>query len=306
MTTVSSGAFSTSRCLEQALVMVADALSDAPLYYGHGTDNPEDEALYLVVAVLGMDFTALDFAAPLSDQQWSTIETALRERIEQRRPVAYITQRAWFAGYEWYCDERVIIPRSPIAELIEQGFAPWREPDAVRSVLDLCCGSGCMGLAAGLYLPQAQIDLVDIDADALAVAAINQQRHGLQARTQLFQSDLLSALPLRRYDVIISNPPYVDAEDMTDLPEEYWHEPRLALVAGDDGLDLARRILTQAADFLAPDGVLILEVGNSADALAAAFPQLPFIWLEFARGGHGVCVLPASALREGFDESSRA
>jgi len=279
--------------LEVALTQVAEALDAVPLCYGHGTDNAGDEAVYLVCALLDLDFAELPLAQCLTLEQWARVQSALRERIDARRPVAYITGRAWFAGYEWTCDERVLIPRSPLAELIENGFSPWQRPEQIHRVLDLCCGSGCLGLAAALYLPTAAVDLVDIDADALAVAECNVQRHGLAQRTQLYQGDLFQALPQRRYEVIISNPPYVDAADMADLPAEYLHEPSVALAAGQDGLDLAHRILAEAARYLTPDGVLIMEVGNSAPALEQAYPTLPFVWLEFARGGHGVCLLHA-------------
>jgi ribosomal protein L3 glutamine methyltransferase len=282
--------------LGDAIVAVAAMLSDAPLCYGHGTDNPDDEAVYLVGALLGLDFSALDDARPISSAEWGRIEAALSQRVHERLPVAYITGRAWFAQLEWHCDPRVIIPRSPLAELIENSFSPWLAPGQVRRVLDLCCGSGCIGLATAVHLPACAVDLVDIDAGALAVARQNQARYALADRTRVLAGDLFAPLGEHRYDLILSNPPYVDAEDMAALPPEYHHEPVLALAAGDDGLLLARRIIDGSRRHLTDDGVLVLEVGNSAAALEAAFPALPFLWLEFERGGHGVCLLHARDL----------
>jgi len=282
--------------LGDVIAAVARILHAAPLYYGHGTDNPDDEAVYLIGALLGLDFAALDASRVISGAEWHRIEQALSQRIDARLPVAYITGRAWFAGLEWHCDARVIIPRSPLAELIENSFLPWIEPTRIHRVLDLCCGSGCIGLATAVYLPGCAVDLVDIDAGAVAVARQNQARYTLADRTRLLVGDLFAPLSPERYDLILSNPPYVDAEDMAALPQEYRHEPALALAAGEDGLLLARRIIAESRRHLTDDGVLILEVGNSAAALEAAFPALPFLWLEFERGGHGVCLLHARDL----------
>jgi ribosomal protein L3 glutamine methyltransferase len=210
--------------------------------------------------------------------------------------VPYLTGEAWFAGMPFYVNPSVLIPRSPIAELIERGFYPWAHTPPER-VLDLCCGGGCIGIACANYLPDTRVDLADISSDALVVAEDNIRRYGLEERVSCYQGDLFSALPEGRcYDLIVCNPPYVDAADMASLPAEYLHEPVLALAAGKDGLDLLRVILAQAADYLNEQGILIVEVGNSWQALEQAFPHLPFMWFEFERGGHGVFLLDRAQL----------
>ena len=221
------------------------------------------------------------------------IETRCHERI----PLAYLTNEAWFAGLPFTVDERVIIPRSPIAELIDQGFQPWLSSQPT-SVLDLCAGSGCIGIACAIHLG-SQVDLVELSPEALALAEHNIQRHQLTASVKAIESDLFARVD-GRYDLIVSNPPYVNAEDLASMPAEYHHEPVMALAAGTDGLDIARKILAQSADYLTEQGVLVLEVGNSELALEKAFPSVPFLWLEFARGGNGVCVITRQELLEHF------
>lgn len=265
----------------------------AGLVYGHGTDNAYDDALQLILHVLHLpyDIEPAMLDCRLTRREREMLVVNLSTRIEQRIPVPYLTGEAWFAGLRFKVDERVLIPRSPIAELIEQGFQPWLGEHEPERILDLCTGSGCIGIACALAFDDAQVDCTDLSADALAVAKDNVARYGLEERVALIRSDLFAALNGRTYDLIVSNPPYVDREDMDALAEEFRHEPALALASGDDGLDAARDILTQAARYLTPGGLLVLEVGNSWPALEAAFPDLPFTWLEFERGGHGVLAI---------------
>ena len=270
----------------------------AKLFYGHGTDNPWDEAEQLVLH-------AIHLAPPLGDE-WldARLTTAERERvvaniqrrIEARIPAAYITGQAWFAGLPYSVDERVLVPRSPIGELIDKHFSPWlmNEP---QQILDLCTGSGCIGIACAHVFPDAEVQLSDISFDALAVAEENIQQHGVTERVFAIQSDLFENLLGQRFDLIVSNPPYVDADDMASLPDEFHAEPELGLASGDDGLDFTRRLLTEALDHLTDDGLLVVEVGNSWPALEEAYPELSFTWVEFERGGHGVFVLTAQELR---------
>lgn len=271
----------------------------AGLWFGHGTDNAVDEAAELVFYAAGLRHeqgASVYDLVPAAAQRQAALELFER-RVRERVPAAYLTRRMWFAGHEFYVDERVLVPRSPMAELIEARFEPWIAAESIGRVLDIGTGSGCIAIAAALALPQAQVDAVDISEDALAVAAINIRRHGLGARVRALRSDVFEALAGERYDVIVSNPPYVGDAEMASLPEEYLREPAGGLHGGRDGLDIVRRILEQAGAHLQPGGVLIVEVGNSEEALIEAYPQVPFTWLEFARGGGGVFVLTADQVQ---------
>ncbi len=274
------------------------------LYFGHGTDNAWDEAVQLVLNAVHLpwDTDAQVLDARLTRSEKRRVLEYLRQRVVERKPLPYITGEAWFMGLPFSVDERVLIPRSPIAELVEQAFAPWLRPGPVSRVLDLCTGSGCIGIATALMMPEAEVDLVDISTDALDVARINIQRHQLEDRVQALQSDLFDALQGRRYDLIVSNPPYVDAADLGSMPDEYRHEPALALGSGDDGLDITRRILRESGRYLEEDGLLVVEVGNSEIHLMEQYPELPLTWVDLETGGNGVFVITAAELRAHVDK----
>ncbi len=293
----------------EGLVTIGDWLrwtysrfNEHELFFGHGSDNSWDEACHLVLQALELpwDFDASLYHCRLTETEKRRLHTLVQCRIEQRMPTPYLLNKAWFCDLPFYVDERVLVPRSPIAELIRNGFQPWMGHTPVNRILDLCTGSGCIGIACAESYQEAQVDLLDLSSDALEVANINIDRFSLWDRVQTIKSDLFSALSERekkpRYQIIVTNPPYVDAEDMSDLPEEYHHEPELGLTAGHDGLDLARIILREARDYLTDDGILVMEVGNSCFALDEAFPDVPFTWVEFEQGGHGVCLLTAADL----------
>lgn len=287
------------RTVEDLIRHGASQFSMANVWFGHGTDNAVDEAAELVFFGAGLSHEDAPkvYARELSSRQREEVLQLFERRIRERVPVAYLTHRMWFAGHEFYVDERVLVPRSPIAELIEAGFEPWIDAASIRSVLDIGTGSGCIAIAAALALPQAQVDAADISDDALAVTRINIERHQVMDRVRAVRSDVFDGVAGRRYDVIVTNPPYVGSEELAGLPDEYQREPRLGLYGGDDGLDIVRRILAQAGDHLEPHGILVAEVGNSEHALVDAFPHVPFTWLEFARGGGGVFLLTADELK---------
>ncbi|VAW64607.1 Ribosomal protein L3 N(5)-glutamine methyltransferase [hydrothermal vent metagenome] len=274
--------------------------NQAELFYGHGMASALDEVVYLCLFALHLphDFSESYFDCALSADEKESVYRLLMRRIDERVPASYLTGEAWFAGLPFYVNKDVLVPRSPIAELIEKRFEPWIEAESVENILDLCCGSGCIGIAAAYAFDWAYVDLVDISPAAIEVAEENIQRHRLDERVSAIESDLFQNVPSRHYDVIVSNPPYVDAQDMAGLPDEYLHEPELGLAAGDDGLDLVVPMLQQARQYLTDQGVLIVEVGNSQYALQQAYPHVPFYWLEFERGGSGIFLLTAEQLDE--------
>ncbi|EMW6872975.1 50S ribosomal protein L3 N(5)-glutamine methyltransferase [Providencia vermicola] len=271
----------------------------ANVYYGHGTDNAWDEALQLVLPTLYLPLDIPDelLTSRLTPTERHRIVERVLRRINERIPVAYLTNRSWFCGHEFYVDERVLIPRSPIGELINNHFVGLLA-DEPQTILDMCTGSGCIAIACAYEFPEAEVDAVDISTDVLAVTEQNIANHGLEHRVIPILSDLFRDMPDVKYDLIVTNPPYVDAEDMDDLPEEFRVEPELALAAGSDGLKLVRRILANAPRFLTEDGVLVCEVGNSMVHLIEQYPEIPFIWLEFEYGGDGVFMLTREQLVE--------
>ena len=275
----------------------ASEFARGKIWFGHGADNAWDEALLLVLTELGLalELESEVLEARLTRRERQRLLDLVARRVSERLPVAYLTGEAWFAGLPFHVSPAVLVPRSPIAELIELGFQPWldREP---AHILDLCTGSGCIGIACAMAFPDAEVVLADLSPEALEIARRNIERHGLGHRVREVESDLFEALRGEEFDLIVSNPPYVDAEDLASMPPEYHHEPRLGLAAGVDGLDLVRRLLAEAADHLSAEGLLVVEVGNSAAALERAYPQLPFTWVELSRGGDGVFTLTSAEL----------
>jgi ribosomal protein L3 glutamine methyltransferase len=266
----------------------------ARLTYGHGTHAPGEDAAWLLTRVLKTPHERLGavLGRSLTERQRDLAERIVEERIRTRKPMAYLLKEAWLGDHRFYVDERVIVPRSFIAELLRDQLAPWiDEPKRIRSAMDMCTGSGCLSILLALAFPRARVNAVDIDARALAVARRNVRAYGLEGRLELLRSDAFDDLPPRQHDLIVSNPPYVDAPSMARLPQEYRHEPRLALESGRDGLDFTRRILRDAPRFLRPDGVLIVEIGHNRRALERAFPATPFTWLDTSAGEDFVFLL---------------
>jgi ribosomal protein L3 glutamine methyltransferase len=281
------------------IAQAAQRLRRARVFFGHGTDNARDEAAFLVLHALALPPGGGPelYRRRVGVRAAAGARELISQRIATRVPAAYLTGVAYFAGLPFTVDARVLIPRSPLAELIEHGFAPWMNPAGIRRVLDVGTGSGCIAIACAHYLRQVHVDALDVSAEALEVAGENVRRHRLTRRVHLVRSDHFRALKNARYDIIVANPPYVGKAELHALPAEYRHEPQLALAAGRDGLDSIRIILSQAARHLNPGGVLIVEVGNTEQAVRCAWPQLPFVWLQFGRGGGGVFLLTRAALQ---------
>ncbi len=280
--------------LRDWLRFTVSAFNEAQLSFGHGSGNAYDEAVYLILHTLHLPLDTLEpfLDARLTPHERNALLTLLNQRVETRLPAAYLTHEAWLGDFRFYVDERVIVPRSFISELLREQFSPWiGEPDNISYVLDLCTGSGCLAIIAAHAFPYAEVDAVDISPDALAVAQQNITDYGLQDRVHAIVSDLFANLKGRQYDLIISNPPYVDAESVATLPPEYRHEPELALGSGNDGLDATRAILQNAAQYLTENGVLVVEIGHNRDVLEAVYPDLPFTWLDVTAGDQFVFML---------------
>lgn len=289
------------RTIRDLLRFGVSRFNEAGLAFGHGSDNALDEAAYLIMHTLRLPLDRLDgfLDATLTEREVDTVLDVLRQRIERRVPAAYLTHEAWLGEHRFYVDERVIVPRSHIAELLRENLSPWvADANAVTHALDLCTGSACLAILLALAFPNARVDATELSSDALAVAGKNVEDYRLHARVQLYRGDLFHGLEDRRYQLIVSNPPYVDAAAMAALPAEYRAEPQMALAAGGDGLDVVRRILAQSAQYLTADGILIVEVGRDRPALEAAFPALPFTWIATAAGEDLVFCLTAQDLAD--------
>ncbi len=280
--------------LRDWLRYAVSTFTEAELTFGHGSENAYDEAAYLLLHTLHLPLDTLEpfLDAKLTAQEKTTLLDIFQRRVEQRIPAAYLTHEAWLGEFKFYVDERVIVPRSFIAELLRERLLPWvADADNTTSVLDLCTGSGCLAILAAMAFPNAQVDAVDLSPEALEVAQHNLIDYQLHNQISLIQSNLFAQLGGKQYDIIISNPPYVDAESVAALPAEYLHEPKLALGSGNDGLDATREILKQAAAHLTPHGILIVEIGHNRDVLEAAYPDLPFTWLDVSAGDQFVFLL---------------
>ena len=267
--------------LEDMVAQVESKLANAGLFFGHGTDNALDEAVWLVLAAGGFDVGDSEppWESTLREEQIQDIQKLLARRLTTRQPLAYLINRAWFAGHEFFIDQRAIVPRSHIGEWIPERFEPWLPTDDAASILDLCTGSGCIAVALALAFPEARVDATDLSRAALEVAAINAKRHEVTDRVRLLQGDLFSAVQDQRYDLIVCNPPYVSDELMSGLPEEYRFEPELAFTGGIKGIDFIERLLREVSNYLAPQGLLIVEAGSAQSAVEDAYPNLPFMWL---------------------------
>ncbi|GGP28084.1 50S ribosomal protein L3 N(5)-glutamine methyltransferase [Silvimonas amylolytica] len=291
------------------LVTVRDCLrfavsrfKDANLFYGHGTDNAYDEAAWLILSMLGLPLDRLEpfLDARLLSQELEKVIEAIRQRAEEHIPTAYLTHEAWLGEYKFYVDQRTIVPRSFIAEILREGaLEPWIEhPELVHRALDLCTGSGCLAILVADHFPDAEVDAIDLSPDALDVAEINVAEYNLGERIHLIDSDLFTEVEGETYDLIVSNPPYVDAPSMDELPQEYRHEPEMALGSGDDGLDITRKIIESATTYLNEMGVLMVEIGHNRDVLEAAYPTLPFVWIDTTSGDGFVFLLTREMLVE--------
>ena len=283
--------------LQEIIQQFAARLDSVDLCYGHGTDNPLDEAFYLIYGLLGIDFADEQAAQnELKPEQEAMLEAALKRRIGERIPTAYLVGRAWFAGHEFYCDQRALVPRSPVAELINGEFEPLLHEPAGK-ILDLCTGGGSIGIATALIWPECEVDLADISGDALDLAKKNIALHGLGGRVRTIQSDLFGDID-SRYDLIVANPPYVPVQEYDELPAEFANEPSLGLISDDNGLQIPLKILRDSVDYISSTGLLVMEVGYSHPQLSERLKQVPLLWLEFEQGGEGVLALTASQLQQ--------
>ena len=267
--------------LEVQVDQVAQDLEDANLFFGHGTDNAFDEAVWLVLEALGFDAGADDipWTQDLTEHQRDSVHDLLSKRIETRQPLAYLVNKAWFAGHEFFIDSRAIVPRSHIGEWIPDRFDPWLANENVSAILDLCTGGGCIAVSLALAFPEATVDASDLSQDALDVARRNVERYGVEKRVRIIEGDLFSGIGNKKYDLIVCNPPYVSDELMSALPKEYHYEPELAFAGGQTGLDFIQRLLKEAADHLSPEGFLVVEAGSAQQALETAYVKMPFTWL---------------------------
>ncbi|QPK65264.1 50S ribosomal protein L3 N(5)-glutamine methyltransferase [Methylomonas sp. LL1] len=300
MNTISPDVITTLSSIRDYIRWGASRFAEHQLFLGHGTVTPLDEAAAIVLHTLHQPYDLadayLDSVLTLPERQ--AVLELIKRRIIERKPSAYLTHEAIFAGLSFYVDERVLVPRSPIAELIEERFEPWVDEEQVFNILDLCTGSACIAIACAYAFPDAQVDAVELSEDALAVAQINVEKHDLAEQVDLYQSDLFADLPAKPYDIIVSNPPYVAISEWESLPAEFHAEPEMGFTGGDSGLDLVIRILADAKHYLAEQGILIVEVGSSAQTLQDLFPSVPFQWLEFERGGDGVFLLTADQVND--------
>lgn len=283
--------------IQDILRWAVSRFNAANLYYGHGTDNPWDEAMQLILPSLFLPLDTSEYihTSRLTSSERKCIVELVTRRVNERIPIAYLTNKAWFCGMEFYVDERVLVPRSPIGELINNRFNALL-PHPPRRILDMCTGSGCIAIACSYAFQEAEVDAVDISSEILEVACRNIKAHDVEHRVLPICSDLFHNIPIIQYDLIVTNPPYVDAQDISNLPQEFCFEPKIGLVAGDDGLKLVRRILSYAPNYLSDDGVLICEVGNSMTHLVKQYPDIPFSWIDFENGGVGVFMLTKKQL----------
>ncbi len=300
MNSNNTGVSETLTTIKDYIRWASSRFTENDIFLGQGTASSLDEAAAIVLHTLHQPYNLAEsyFDAVLTLEERLQIITLINQRINERKPAAYLTHEAIFAGLSFYVDERVLIPRSPIAELIEELFQPWINESDVIGILDLCTGSGCIAIACAYAFPNAMIDAIDLSADALQVAEINRKQHYLEQQLTFHQADLFNGLEQNPYDIIVSNPPYVSMNEWQQLPAEYHAEPKLGFVAGESGLELVLKILINAPDYLSEQGILVVEVGSSAEILQNSFPSVPFYWLDFKRGGDGVFLLTAAQLKE--------
>jgi ribosomal protein L3 glutamine methyltransferase len=294
----STDVISTLTTIRDYIRWAASRFTDAQVYFGHGSLTAIDEAAGLILHTLHLPYNVSQFylEAVLTSSERQAVIDIVERRVNERKPAAYLTHEAIFAGLPFYVDERVLVPRSPVAELIEQRFAPWVDEDRVDNILDLCTGSGCIAIACAYAFPAAVVDAVDLSPEALKVAEINVAKHQAEDSVTLYHSDLFEGLPGHQYDIIVSNPPYVAVAEWESLPPEYHAEPEMGFTGGKTGLDIVLRILGEANRYLTEQGILVVEVGSSAQTLQEMFPDIPFYWLDFERGGDGVFLLTGEQL----------